>query len=177
MVLAGGFDMSGLPETLKEDFEKLDRLEGRYRVTSFHIEVVNLDDLSPRKRAPCNFCINEEEFIPRTEEFMPIDNVAISLSKVIIKYCFLMRKHLQNPTRWVGWSVSEYFPCNPVFFLRAFKKGMFLEGPFTLKKLFLDAVASPTMVVPPTPVSQWVSEWVMKIHVAKRPAELTKSDT
>ena len=87
-MLAGGFDMSGLPETLKEDFEKLDRLEGRYRVTSFHIEVVNLDDLSPRKRAPCNFCINEEEFIPRTEEFMPIDNVAISLSKVILKYCF-----------------------------------------------------------------------------------------
>ena len=34
MVFEEGLDKSGLPETLKEDFEKLDQLEGQYRLTS-----------------------------------------------------------------------------------------------------------------------------------------------
>ena len=63
-----GLDISSLPETLKEDFEQLDRLEGQYRMTSYHTEVFDLEDLGPRKGPPCSFCNAKE----RTEEGMKI---------------------------------------------------------------------------------------------------------
>ena len=56
MVIEEGLDISGLPETLKKDFDHLDRLEGEYRVTSILMEVIDSEDLSPRKGPPCGFC-------------------------------------------------------------------------------------------------------------------------
>ena len=68
VVFEEGLDISSLPETLKEDFKQLDRLEGQYRVTSYHIEVFDLEDLNPRKGPPCNFCNAKE----RAEKGMKI---------------------------------------------------------------------------------------------------------
>ena len=60
VVLEEGLDISCLPETLKGDFKQLDRLEGQFRMTSYHIEVFDLEDLSPRKVPPCSFCNSKE---------------------------------------------------------------------------------------------------------------------
>ena len=73
--------MSELPQTLKEDFDQLDRLEGQYLVTSFIVEVVDLKCLSPRKG--CGFCTGKEvaeEMKTIMEAFKPM----ITLSKVIL---------------------------------------------------------------------------------------------
>ena len=84
MVLEEGLDTSTLPDTLREDFEQLDRFEGQYRVTSFLIKVVNLEPgLSPRKGPPCVWCnVKEVESMRKTilEEYNPI----IRLSKVTV---------------------------------------------------------------------------------------------
>ena len=56
MVLEEGLDVSSLPETLKEEFNQLDRLEGEYRVTSMLVDVVDLEEFSSRKGPPCSFC-------------------------------------------------------------------------------------------------------------------------
>ena len=76
--------MSRLPETLKEDFDQLDRLEGQYRVTSYHMEVFDLEDLSPRKGPPCGFCnyIEKAENVER--EFVEQIKARVTLSKVIL---------------------------------------------------------------------------------------------
>ena len=68
MVLEEGLDMSGLPKTLKEDFDELDRLEGQYRVTSCLFEDVDLEDLSPGKE-PCGSC-NVENLVKQKTEMM-----------------------------------------------------------------------------------------------------------
>ena len=84
MVIEQGLDISSLPETLKEDLEQLDRLEGQYRVTSYHIEVFELEDLSPREGPPCSFCNAKE----RTEEGMKtmVDNKPLTtFYKVILR--------------------------------------------------------------------------------------------
>ena len=80
VVLEEGLDMSGLPQTLKEDFEKLDRLEGQFRVTSILTEVVNLEALS----SSCD-CIDVKEVTESmkksfVEKFKPMT----TLSKVIM---------------------------------------------------------------------------------------------
>ena len=84
VVFEEGLDTGGLPETLKEDLEKVDRLEGLYRVTTFLIKVVNLEPgLSPRKGPPCVWCnVKEVESMRKTilEEYNPI----IRLSKVTV---------------------------------------------------------------------------------------------
>ena len=83
VVLEEGLDTSGLPETLKEDFNELDRLEGQYRVTSCLVEIFNLEDLSPRKGPPCGFCNTEEKTKKRTkivENLKPMT----TFSKVIL---------------------------------------------------------------------------------------------
>ena len=61
MVLEEGLDISSLPDTLKEDFEKLDRLESQYLVTSFHMEVGDLEVSGPGNGPPCTFCNVKEE--------------------------------------------------------------------------------------------------------------------
>ena len=54
MVLEEGLDMSSLPETLKEDLDQLDKLEGKYRVTAHLTEdLEDLEDLSPGNEPPC----------------------------------------------------------------------------------------------------------------------------
>ena len=53
MVLEEGLDISSLPDTLKEDFEQLNQLEGQYRVEAV--------DLITRKGPTCGFCNVKEE--------------------------------------------------------------------------------------------------------------------
>ena len=79
--------MSELPQTLKEDFAELDRLEGQYLVTNFIVEVVDWKDLSPRKGRQCGFCTGKEvaeEMKTIMEAFKPM----ITLSKVILDMTF-----------------------------------------------------------------------------------------
>ena len=83
MVLEEGLDISSLPKTLKEDFDMLDRLEGRYRVTGFLVEDVDSEDFSPRKGPPCSFCTAKEQTEKRmnaTEDYKPM----ATFSKVIL---------------------------------------------------------------------------------------------
>ena len=83
MVIEERLDISSLPETLKEDFKQLDRLEGQYRMTSYHTEVFDLEDFGPRKGPPCSFCNAKE----RTEEGMKtmVDNKPLTtFYKVIL---------------------------------------------------------------------------------------------
>ena len=77
MVFEEGLDKSGLPETLKEDFEKLDQLEGQYKVTSIRLEVVDM------KGPLCSFCYvkdEAEEMKKMVEQYKPMT----TLSKVIL---------------------------------------------------------------------------------------------
>ena len=84
VVLEERLDMSRLPETLKEDFDQLDQLEGQYRVTSILMEVIDLEDLSARKGPPCSFCNVKEEAEKMkmiVEHYKPMT----TLSKVILR--------------------------------------------------------------------------------------------
>ena len=83
MVFEEGLDISSLPEALKEDFKKLDQLEGQYRVTSILMEAVDLKELSPRKAPPCSFCDvkkQADEMNEMVEQFKMVK----TLSKVIL---------------------------------------------------------------------------------------------
>ena len=84
VVFEEGLDMGGLPETLKEDFEKVDRLEGQYRVTSFLFEDVNLEDESPRKGPPCVRCSVKGAVESIKKTFVEKYNPMIRLSKVTV---------------------------------------------------------------------------------------------
>ena len=89
MVLDEGLDISSLPDTLKEGFKQLNRLEGQYRVTSYLMEAINLVSLSPRKGPPCGFCNVKEETKKRTkivEEYKPI----FTLSKVNLSFRYVL---------------------------------------------------------------------------------------
>ena len=68
--------MSCLPDTLKEDFDQLVRLEGKYRVTSYLTE--NLDDYSP-----CGFC-DVKKSVKRTRKLVEDYKPMITFSKVIL---------------------------------------------------------------------------------------------
>ena len=81
VVLEEGLDTSGLPETLKEDFYELDKLEGRYKVTSFLTEDVNVEDLSLREGPPCFFC-NAKRYNDGWAELVENNKTMITLSKV-----------------------------------------------------------------------------------------------
>ena len=65
-------------------FEKVNRLEGQYRVTSFLIKVVNSEELSQRKGPPCVWCSAKElmEFMKKT--FVEHYNPMMKLSKVTV---------------------------------------------------------------------------------------------
>ena len=85
MVLEEGLDISSLPDTLKEDFDQLDRLEGQYRGTSCITEDVDLEDLSPGRAPPCGFCnakAETERIMKIMEDYKPM----ATLSKVILSY-------------------------------------------------------------------------------------------
>ena len=82
MVLEEGLDISSLPETLKEDFEQLDQLEGQYRVTGMLAE--DLEDLSPGKGSPpCGFC-NTKDLAKYWTQFVENYKPMITFSKVIL---------------------------------------------------------------------------------------------
>ena len=83
VVLEEGLDISSLPETLREDFEKLDRLEGQYRVVGIIMEAVQLEDTIPRTGSPCGFCNVKDEaekMKPVVGHYKPM----IQLCKVIL---------------------------------------------------------------------------------------------
>ena len=82
MVLEEGLDVSILPETLKEDFNQVDRLKGRFRVTNFLMEVADLEDLSPRRGRPCGLC-NVKEEAERMKKIVKDCKTMTTLSKVI----------------------------------------------------------------------------------------------
>ena len=73
--------MTSLPDTLKEDFDQLDRLQGQFRVTSILIEVVNVVDMSSGEGPPCGFCNVQHvasAMTQRIEDYKPMT----TLSKV-----------------------------------------------------------------------------------------------
>ena len=83
MVFEEGLDISSLPETLKKDFERLDQLEGKFRLTRVLMETVDLEELSPRKAPPCSFCDvkkQADEMNEVVEQFKMVK----TLSKVIL---------------------------------------------------------------------------------------------
>ena len=79
MVFEEGLDKSGLPETLREEFNQLEQLEGQYRETTVHIEVVD------RKGPLCWFCDFKEEMkTDNMKEYVEEDQTITTLSKVIL---------------------------------------------------------------------------------------------
>ena len=83
MVLEEGLDISILPETLKEDFDQLDRLEGQYRVTACLMELDDLEVLSSRNGPPCSFC-NVKENAEHAKTILENIKPIITFSKVIL---------------------------------------------------------------------------------------------
>ena len=82
MVLEEGLDISSLPDTLKEDFDQLDRLEGQYRVTNM---ITDLEDLSPGKGPPCGFCTHKEEAARKwKKKLVEKYKLKITMAKVIL---------------------------------------------------------------------------------------------
>ena len=84
MVLEEGLDMSSLPETLKEDLDQLDKLEGKYRVTAFLTEdLEDLEDLSPENEPPCGSC-NAKILMKHWKEVVEQYKPMITWSKVFL---------------------------------------------------------------------------------------------
>ena len=83
MVLEDGLDISNLQDTLKEDFEKLDRLESQYLVTSFHMEIGDLEVLSARNGPPCTFG-NVKEEAEKINTIVVHHKPMMTFSKVIL---------------------------------------------------------------------------------------------
>ena len=81
MVFEEGLDISSLPEALKEDFKKLDQLEGQYRLTSVLMEAADLLELSPRKGPQCSFCGVKKQ-AERMNELVEKFRLMKTLSKV-----------------------------------------------------------------------------------------------
>ena len=108
MVLEEGLDISSLPETLKEDFEKLNQLEGRYRVIGILMEAVDLEETSPRKGLPCGFCnvkVEAEKMKPVVDHYKPITMVTkVILSELSQISSFSIQFH--------HLSRKEYFSLN-----------------------------------------------------------------
>ena len=75
--------MSSLPDTLKEDFDQLDRLQGQFRVTSILADVVHSVDLNSRKSPPCGFC-NVKEKAEKMKTSMDYYKWTTTFSKVIL---------------------------------------------------------------------------------------------
>ena len=83
MVLEEGLDISSLPETLKEDFNQVDRLEGQYRLTSFRMELGDLEVFSSRNGPLCSFC-NVKEGTERMKTMLENMKPITTFSKVIL---------------------------------------------------------------------------------------------
>ena len=83
MVLEEGLDTSTLPDTLKEDFDQLDRFEGDYMVTSVKVEVVGFEILSGKTGQPCEWC-NAKEKEEEKKFMVKLLRPMTTLSKVIL---------------------------------------------------------------------------------------------
>ena len=87
MVFEEGLDISSLPDNLREDFEKLDRLEGQFRVTNILMEAVDLEELSPRKDPLCGFCDvkkQAEDMNEMVEQFKTMKTLSkVTLSEIV----------------------------------------------------------------------------------------------
>ena len=85
MVLEEGLDISILPETLKEDFDQVDRLEGQYKVTACLVELGDLEILSSRNGPPCSssFC-NIKDKAKYSKTILGNLKPIITFSKVIL---------------------------------------------------------------------------------------------
>ena len=88
MVFEEGLDKSRLPEALKEDLNQLDRLEGQFRMTTTHMEIVD------RKGPLCPICdLKEEMKTDSMKQFVEQYKPITTLSKVILsgiatlRYC------------------------------------------------------------------------------------------
>ena len=120
-MLEEGLDISSLPETLKEDFDQLDRLQGQFRVTSILIEVVNVVDMSSGEGPPCGFCNVKEEtekFRTLLEQLKPMT----TLSKVILSGLFQFRILRQEQANLIllaqVHSMIKSHPIHQVYSLR-----------------------------------------------------------
>ena len=82
MVLEEGLDTSTLPDTLKEDFDQLNRFEGEYMVTSIKAEVVGFEVLSGKTGQPCEWC-NAKEKEEEKRLMVLLFQPMTTLSKVI----------------------------------------------------------------------------------------------
>ena len=83
MVLEEGLDISILPETLKEDFDQVDRLEGQYKVTACLVELGDLEVFSSRNGPPCSFC-NVKEKNEQMKTLLENLKTILTFSKVIL---------------------------------------------------------------------------------------------
>ena len=83
VVLEEGLNISSLPETMKEDFEKLNRFEGQYRVTSFLMEEVDLEASIPRRGPLCAYC-NVKNEAERQKTILEYYKSMTTFSKVIL---------------------------------------------------------------------------------------------
>ena len=83
MVLEEGLDISSLPETLKEDFDQVDRLEGQYKVTACLVELGDLEVFSSRNGPPCSFC-NVKEKNEQMKTLLENLKTTLTFSKVIL---------------------------------------------------------------------------------------------
>ena len=83
VVLEEGLNISSLPETMKEDFEKLNRFEGQYRVTSFLMDEVDLEASSPRKGPLCAYC-NVKDVAKTMKSILEYYKPMTTFSKVIL---------------------------------------------------------------------------------------------
>ena len=83
MVLEEGLDVSSLPETLKEDFDQVDRLEGQYKVTACLVELGDLEVLSSRNGPACSFC-NVKEKNEQMKTLLENLKTRLTFSKVIL---------------------------------------------------------------------------------------------
>ena len=86
VVLEEGLDISNLPETLKKDFEKVNQLEGQFRLTRVLMEAVDLGELSPRKAPPCSFCNVKKQAEEMNETLFSYERIkpTKTLTKVIL---------------------------------------------------------------------------------------------
>ena len=83
MVLEEGLDTSTLPDTLKEEFDQLNRFEGEYMVTSIKAEIVGFEILSGKTGQPCEWC-NAKEKEEEKKFMVKLLRPMTTLSKVIL---------------------------------------------------------------------------------------------
>ena len=125
--------MSSLPETLKEDFNQLDRLQGQFRVTSFLIEVVDVFDLSSRKGPPCGFC-NVKEEMEMLKTLVEQQKPMITFSKVEVGSALYKEGIRWTETGQADTSMTSYMVLGHTKFNKNSQRNKIL---FSMNKLII----------------------------------------